>query len=269
MSAASSSHLKRPPAARTRPRRAASGLYRAADNEKTGLGGASSASVEDAMVVAVRMAYGVADNQIARSKRLADRLKGAADRATGNDPEGPKSGQDAVDAAGRLVNNAMLSGMSWVEALMAADDGLAPRLAAAQLRAVKSVLFGRRGEAATGAPESVEVPSSSPPPRFEPEPPRVRILLKDEKNRRAIRLVRWEIEDLTSPCDLSFRFVGRAKGRAELEAELKGDLAPPGPADVRPTLAMTSTPLAAPSGVWRAAVCSSDGEQLGIVEIEI
>jgi hypothetical protein len=267
MSAASApKHLTRRRVDQTRPQRTAGGLYRSIDNEKTGLGGVSMASAEDAMVAAVRMAYDIADNQITRSKRLADRLKGAADRATGNDPKSQKSSQDAVDAAGRLVNNAMLSGMSWVEALMAAEDGLAPRLATAQFKAVKSVLFGRQGEPEKGAAERVEVPSSSPPPRFEPEPPRVRILLP-KTERRAIRLVRWEVEPSTRS-DLSFRFVGRAKPR-ELDVELTGVLEPPGPKDARPTLTMESTPLEARSGLWRAAVCGADGEQLGIIEIEI
>lgn len=269
--APSSSHLKRPSLQQTRPRRAAAGLYRTADHERTGLGGVTMASAEDAMVAAVRMAYDIADNQITRSKRLADRLKGAADRASGNDPEGQKSGQDAVDAAGRLVNNAMLSGMNWIEALLAADDGLAPRLVNAQLRAAKGVIFGRGNEPATAREpreERVDVPSSSPPPRVEPDIPRVRILLHDKKSRRAIRIVRWELER-TIVSSLSFRFVGRVKDGVGIDKELRGDLKPPGPEEARPTLIMTSTEIAAPPGLWRAAVCDDDGEQHGLIEIEI
>jgi len=270
MSAAPASHLKRPSSGQTRPRREVGGLYRTADNERTGLGGVSMASAEDAMVAAVRMAYDIADDQITRSKRLADRLKGAADRATGNDPEGQKSGQDAVDAAGRLVNNAMLSGMSWLEALMASDDGLAPRLAKAQLQAAKSVLFGRVGDAVASAAERVDAPRSSPAPCPEPETPRVRIMLREPKGRRrAIRLVRWEVERLVSPNDLFFRFVGRTKSRVGLVEELEGLLAPGAQDDARPVLTMISTPPTAPSGLWRAPVCDANGEQHGIIEIEI
>jgi len=243
----------------TRPRRTPGGIYRTADHEKTGLGGVTLASAEDRMVAAVRMAYDIADSQIARTRRLADRLKGAADRATGADPDrGQKSAEDAVDAAGRLVNNALLSGMSWFEALMSADDGLGPRLAAAQLRAAKGVLFGAAEPA-----DRAEAPSAGGPPTPEATVPGVRILLPKPPHRRAIRIVRWDI-DAVIAAELSFRFVGPAT-RSFLQARLK----PPDEKQVRPTLEMISTPHAAPAGSWRAAVCDAHGEQFGIVEIEI
>jgi hypothetical protein len=260
-----SGHLKRPSLDRRRPERGPGRAFRTADNQKTGLGGVTLASAEDAMVAAVRMAYEVADNQIGRSKRLADRLKGAADRATGNDPDdGQKSASDAVDAAGRLVNNALLSGMTWFEALMAADDGLAPRLAAAQLRAAKSVLFGAQRDANGGGAERTETPAG-PPPRVEPETPRVRILLKAPMDdRRAVTITRWAVEAPISTA-LSFRLVGTTTS----DATLGGRLEPPGVNDARPTLIMESTPAKAPPGRWRAAVCDDDDEQYGIIEIEI
>ena len=257
-------HLKRPSLERSGPKRATGTLYRTADNKKTGLGGVTLESAEDAMVAAVRMAYDVADSQIARSKRLAERLKGAADRATGNDPkDGQRSAEDAVDGASRLVNNAMLSGMTWVEALMGADDGLGPRLAAAQLRAVKSVLFGAREARETDAgPDIPPAPTHAATERRATVPD-VRIILRDaEEDRRPVTIRRWE---MTRPIDskLYFRLVGGAAEHERVSGAIKRA------EQAVPTLEIDPLPAAAVSGRWRAAVCDKAGEQHGIVEIEI
>jgi hypothetical protein len=271
MSDAPVTHLKRPSLPRTKPQRGPGGAFRTNDNLKTGLGGVPLTTVEDATVAAVRMAYDIASAQIDRSKRLADRLKGAADRGLGNDPTaGQKSAEDAVDGASRLVNNAMLSGMALVEALMAGDNGLAPRLAAAQLKAVKEVLFNvrdTRDDSRTQTRQSTRPEAAAPPAEGSRSvsAPVVRIMLRDKPDaRRAVTILRW---DVNGPVDakLVFRPVdGAARGR--LYAGLERAMAPD---HGRATLVMDPMDAAVPAGRWRAAVCSEDGEQHGIVEIEI
>jgi hypothetical protein len=269
MSESSVTYLKRPSPDRTRPLRARGNLYRTDDNAKGGLGGVTLGAAEDAMVAAVRMAYDIADGQIARSKRLADRLKGAADRVAGNDPEegGQKSAEDAVDAASRLVNNAMLSGMTWVEALMGAEDGLAPRLAAAQLKAAKNVLFGtREGRAGATDPDTDPEPrpaASRPAASQRPTLPDVRIVLGGAKAaRRPITIRRWDVRRLID-AELYFHPVKGGAGTAQVTGEI---------ADANqalPTLRMALVPHDAPLGRWRAAICDAEGEQYGVIEIEI
>jgi hypothetical protein len=269
MSESPVTHMRRPSLPRTKPQRGPGSLFRTDDNKKTGLGGVTLTTVEDATVAAVRMAYDIADAQIERSKRLADRLKGAADRATGNDPDdGQGSAQDAVDSASRLVNNAMVSGMAWIEALMAADDGLAPRLAAAQLKAVKKVLLNTRDgcdDSRTETRRATSAEATAPTAERRSGPAPVRIVLKDKvEDRRAVTIHRWE---LRGPVDaeLVFRPVeGSATER--LHATITCAMAPD---QGRPTLVMERMDSTAPAGRWRAAVCDKAGEQLGIVEIEI
>ena len=87
----------RPPLARDRPVRTAGGLFRTAQGTSaginTGLGGVPLIATEDAVVAAVRLAYKVADAQIDRSARLAQRLREAGDRAVG-----ARSDRKAIDA---------------------------------------------------------------------------------------------------------------------------------------------------------------------------
>lgn len=273
MSKANPSHWRKPPLERRKPQRGPANLYRTADNGKTGLGGVTLEAAEDATLAFVSMGYNFIDGEIERIKRNAGRAKAAADRRSGYDPadEGEQSAEDAVNGAERLVNNAMMAGMMWVERILAAENGLAPQLAAAQFRAVKSVLFGsqrdatddtgdpggpraERSQAATGPPVAPEITSRD-----------VRILLQAPKSsRRAVRIVRWDVEGPVD-AELSFRFVGATTSRTSLEALLTT----PNSHDPRPTLTMIATPTTAPSGIWRAAVCDRLGEQHGIVEIEL
>src|SRR6266699_1752243 len=90
--------LVRDPLPRTRPDRCAANYYRSAAADSNGeddkaIGGIPLSSTESAVVAAVRMAYRVAEVQIDRSARLAQRLREAGDQATG-----PNSDQRALDA---------------------------------------------------------------------------------------------------------------------------------------------------------------------------
>jgi hypothetical protein len=216
------------------------------------------------MVAAVRMAYGIADAQVERSTALAKRLKGEGDRQVGGE-----SGLKAVDAASRLINNAMLSGMAWLETLATSDDALGSRLVAAQLKAVQGVLTGGDGRGGAGGPQPDQTAQPSAQSAPPPAPPRsvrnVKIVLGgDPKMRRAIRIVRWDLVDDVEGV-LYFSWIQDPAVAPPLEAKLvaRSDEGAPW------ALEMKEVPQGAPSGAWRAPACDSAGVQRGVIEIEI
>ena len=104
---------------------------------------------EDAIVAAVRMAYGVASAQVERSGRLAQRLREAGDREIGE-----RSDRKAIDATEQLVFRAMMSALGWLEGLAAEGDSPLKRLVLAQYRILGSVLGIDPGEAVQPPPEA-------------------------------------------------------------------------------------------------------------------
>jgi hypothetical protein len=267
---APAAHWTRPSTERKGPRRSAATIYRTSDHPERNLGGVTLASSEDAAVAAVRMAYRIADAQIERSTRLANRLKGAGDRATGGD-----SGREAVDAASRLVNNALLSGLAWIEALAAPDDGLASRLAAAQIKAVRAAVFARGQDQGNAPQEAPGQPMAQPSAPVQPRKTaaaatasaigNVEVVLKGEPSkRRAVRIVSWELEKAPA-ADVYFHCVSGSANAAIL----KGTVVADGKRGAQPVLTMDQLPPKAPAGVWRAAVCDDDGVQHGVIEVSI
>lgn len=262
-------HWTRPSTERKGPRRSAATIYRTPDHPERNLGGVTLASSEDAAVAAVRMAYRIADAQIERSTRLANRLKGAGDRATGGD-----SGREAVDAASRLVNNALLSGLAWIEALAAPDDGLASRLVAAQIKAVRAAVFARGQDQGGASQEAPSQQAAQPTPPVQPKTAasvpasaigNVKVVFKGEPSkRRAVRIVSWELEKAPA-ADVYFHCVS---GSATA-AILKGTVVADGERGAQPVLTMDQLPPKAPAGIWRAAVCDDNGVQHGVIEVSI
>ena len=127
---------------------------------------------EDAVVAAVRMAYGVASAQVERSGRLAQRLREAGDRAIGE-----RSDRKAIDATEQLVFRAMMSALAWLEGLAAEGDSPLKRLVLAQYRILGSILgidpaeaVQPPPEAAMGQPEAAAAPRSAPSPHAAPSP---------------------------------------------------------------------------------------------------
>ena len=146
------------------PIRNASGFFRTAEGDGSALGGVPLVAAEDAVVAAVRMAYKVADAQLQRSARLAERLRKAGDRAVGEGSE-----RKALDASEQLVFRAMMSGVEWLEAAAAERKSPLKRLMTAQYMLMGSMLgLGPADKFASVPFEAQSEPGSRPP---EGQPP--------------------------------------------------------------------------------------------------
>ena len=247
------------------PIRNAGGFFRTAEGGGSALGGVPLVAAEDAVVAAVRMAYKVADAQLERSARLAERLRKAGDRAVGEGSE-----RKAIDATEQLVFKAMMRAVEWLEAAAERRSPL-KRLMAAQYTLIGSMLglgpthrsgsfpFEEQPEATSR--ESASEPSTRDRDPSSISPHRIRIFLSGEV-KRAVSLRRWEVAgDALSESVIRFYHV-EGRGNAPVEALFSMS------DDGRGRLTITPSSSAA-SGRWRAAVCREDGEQIGIVEIEL
>lgn len=264
-----------------RPIRSPGGFYRTAENDARTLGGVPLTSVEDAATAAIRMAYKVAENQIDRSSRLARRLRDAGDRAVG-----APSGRKALDATERLVFKSMMSGLGWLEGLAAESGSPLKRLASTEFRLLGQLLglLAEDGPAAAGAPSpSAASPASWQPPRDAeptqgnggrqgvPKPSRNAAATLQIKHvgaqKRAVRVVAFELarepETERRSYDLVFYGATPAGGNRVLDGSVL--VVPPRRAARLEVRATGRTH----AGRWLAAVCSADGMQIGIVEIEL
>ena len=244
----------REPPRRISPKRGAGGFYRTAEGDGAGLGGVPLSAAEDAVVAAVRLAYKVAGTQVDRSTRVAQRLREAGDRATGGDSE-----RKAVDAMKDLVMKTLLSGLAWWEGSVA--DGRCPvkRLMAAEFQLLANLLgssAARKDQtAATASDEGPRRPAAAD--RSASIAPPLQIAHKGA--RRAVRVGAWEI---TGAGAIDPRVVLYSADKPE-SPPLMAELALDGrTARLTLDIAQTASP-----GSWRAAVCSPDGVQLGIVEL--
>lgn len=252
--------FRRPALAATGPDRRAGGFYRTADNEDGTLPGVPLTGAEDAVVAAVRLGYKVAAAQIERSARLAKRLRDAGERAAGPDSE-----RQALDATERLLFDSMMAGLAWLEGVAADPSCPLKRLAAAEYRLLGSLFGLTPGEAAAKPAHTVPAASkaggeaAARPPQAPVAPLRI-VLLGAE--RRAVRVRAWEIAPDLAPAELPVVFYSTQMIDAPpLEGQVSTATPPP-------TLRVT-TRQRSPAGPWRAAVCLPDGEQVGIIEIEL
>lgn len=259
---------KRPNLPVHRPDRGLGGLYRSADQSSGGttLAGVPMQSVSDAVVATVKLGYQVADSQIARGRRMGRRLKGAARRAGVDDPN------VVIDNTERLLLNALGMGLDWVDGAAVGDGSPLRRLLKAEYRWLGRLLGllaagdGKAAEAtkapaapAAGASAAAGV-TAAPPPRRAAAMPRIRHLAP-EPERRDVHVLRAELDGAPpDTCTVYFHHQGGARqdalqgaysrlpGSGELSLDTRGNL---------------------PSGVWRAAVCTPDGLQIGTLEIEL
>ena len=254
--------FERPKLERTTPHRSAGHYFRTAADEGVPRGGIPLNSTEAAVVAAVRMAYKVAETQIDRSGRLAQRLRDAGDKVAG-----PHSDKRALDATERLIFRGMMTFLGWVESAASERENPLKRLAVAQYRLLGAMLgltpsegpktedgrpprragARRRGDAEYGAQASPRLP--------------VRIRHAGEQ-RRAVRVDAWQYAGDADPrktIPVTFYHVERSS-----RTPLEGTVVIATPRSVTLTLA---TPLAAPPGRWRAALCDDNDEQVGHIEI--
>lgn len=238
-------------ASATGPLRHTSGLFRGADGSSPAASGVvSRTATEDAVVAAVRMAYKVADAQVQRSASLAGRLRRVGDAA----PEGVRA--HAADAFDHLTFRSVMDKVGWLEGLATEADGPLQRLIAAKRELIGALL--------SAAPPAGQDPAATTEKRREAgatAAPAARIFLKGEE-RRAVSLTRLEIaRGAHVEVPLAFYPVEAAAG-GRLEGAFSRT------ADGAATL-IVATRLSAPAGRWRAAVCKEDGEQVGLIEIEL
>jgi hypothetical protein len=256
----------RPALDRTGPIRGAGGLFRTAERGSSGLGGVPLNATEDAVVAAVRMAYGVAEAQVERSSRLAERLRDAGDRAVGS-----RSDRKAVDATEQLVFRTFMGMLGLLEGSATESDSPMKRVMNAQYRLVGSLLgmtpfedkpsddkseLNPVGKAERSAPRA-----SLKPEGLDGSRSSAKVILKGG-DRRPVRSFQLEIaRQLAAPAELLFYSVEHIEWnplRAWLEVDIQGNA----------TLTL-ETQRSAPYGLWRAAICDEMCVQIGLCEIEL
>jgi hypothetical protein len=257
---------QRPHLVRHGPRRTAGTFYRTAETEQKGtkLGGVTLNEAEDAVVAAVRMAYKVASEQVDRSTRLAQRLRTASKRAIGSQPE-----RKALDATEQLVFRTMMGGLSWFESIASEEDSPLKRMLAIQYKIVGSMLGIERSEKVAPTRIPPEEPARAPDTGGLARPRsadlgdttgRVLKIRHTGDKQRAVRVVRFDVGDLdTLRIDVVFYPV-EPSGK-EAPPECTATLEIRGRGDV--TLYIDTPPDMQP-GLWRAAVCSTEGPQRGL-----
>jgi hypothetical protein len=253
----------RPQLERTEPIRTAGGFYRTAERGQSGLGGVPLIAAEDAVVAAVRLAYQVAETQVERSARLAQRLREAGDRAVG-----ARSDRKAVDATEQMIVRAMMGALTWLEGVSGERDPL-KRLMVAQYRLAGSLLgltpseeFGSSHREAPAAASGADAAAPAHPAPHGPDTflGWVTVVLKGE-HRRPVRIRRCDIARDALQGKVQFYSVAHIESES-LTAEFAID------ANGRATLTL-ETPRSAPPGLWRAAVCGATDVQIGLIEIEV
>jgi hypothetical protein len=265
--AAAGTRWRRPQAVATGPNRSFGGYYRTADRTLKGrdFRGVPLQAAEDVAVAAVRMGYQVVDAQIDRGLEMARRLRGAADRA------GVGNAADLQSQTESLLMRGLFLGLELLESAGTGPNNPLKRLLAAEFRILGS-MFGLTGPDAPGVDRTAGAASAqgtadrAGAPESRPKASRpIRIRHSEGSTQRAVVMVRWELhgQPPQPPSTHALRFYLTSTAGSEY---LRGML----------TLSQGAAPLLeivtsddTPSGLWRAAICHSDGEQLGLVELEL
>ena len=288
-----SGKYQRPDLARSAPDRRFTGYYRTAEGDVPGTGGRPLRTVEEAVVHAMRLAYRVADEQISRSQRLANRLKQAGDANVG-----PDSDLQALDGVERLGLKLMMALLSWLQAA-AADQGSPLRNLASSNYRLLGNLFGlmenmprpaaqpadpRSSQGGTTDPakaprHDVAGPAHTPTPTPTPMPtpasgpaggqpgetPAQPLRVKYTGTVR--RVVRNPQTDLPPDSgQAAFQALTFYCNGAPQSPVFTGDLTLGG--DGGGVLALKLS-TACPAGRWSAAVIDADGFVVGAVELEL
>jgi len=239
----------RPPVERDGPVRATGTLFQSVDPSQ---GGAS--TTEDAVVAAVRMAYKIAQTNVARSARLSQRLRRAGDRAVG-----AQSPRKAADATQDLVTDTMMTALGWVEAFLA-DDSRLKRVSTAQYRLIGSLL-GLVPDRDPTVDSAVQGAPAATDPVKAPDARNAKIVLRERGRPVRVRKLEFVTREPIQQTSIYFYSVSDI-GSDPIEAALVRN----GSGEVLLTLSTASVNTL---GCWRAAVCSETGEQLGVIEIEL
>jgi hypothetical protein len=252
------------------PNRGFGGYYRSSDHKVAGkvFRGVPLKTAEDTAVAAVRMGYRVIDAQIDRALDMARRLRGAATRA------GVKDSNDILDQAERLFSRGGLLALEWLETAANRPENPLMRLLAAEYRLLGSVLGF---PIAPGKTCETETPKKSPDtkpsaPASTPATPapswRVRIqhTQPEVEKRRAIAITKFEMTGAAVRRSAAYevRFHPTSPAAAA-GARLKGLLR----REANAGWVLEILTEDEPSGRWRAAVCTAEGDQVGIIELRL
>jgi hypothetical protein len=269
MTQASRGYLRRQRLERHAPDRRAGMFYRAASDNPLVTGGVSLDSLEASAVAAVRLGYKVAEAQIERTTRLAQRIRDAGDRAAG-----PGSDRKALDATEQIVFKTILAGLSWLEGLAAEGGNPIQRLAATQFPLIGAALGLFQPDRAAAPVSSTDQRSTADrsvgaSDRPAPTGARLRQLPLQVRHQspagsktlgRAVRIVDWH---LSADAGTSYRVMFYRNGSNHV---VTGALSTP--QSGVPVLTVR-TSRSTPSGVYRAAICDDASIQIGYVEIEV
>lgn len=258
---------KRPELTARAPNRAIGGLYRIAPGQKGGkiFGGVPLQTTEDAVVAAVRTGYRIADAQIEHGMRIAQELRGAAQRAGAGEPK------DMLTNAEALIGRALQLMAEWLETLAAEPSSPLKRLLSAQYRLL-GALIGLEANAPKDFVAEIQelvkqtVRDAAAPERSarpERRPPVARPVIKFDKEPRAVELVKWELSNDLANVQLSPLNFMRAGDpgstfNGSIERRPNGML----------TLAL-SLDAKTPEGQWKAPICGTDKVLLGVAVVEL
>ncbi|VTU28715.1 hypothetical protein H6CHR_03047 [Variovorax sp. PBL-H6] len=259
------SRWRRPDIEEVGPNRAAGGFYRTGTSVKgTPRSGVPLSTANAAVVAAVRLAYEVAETQVARSTRMATRLRTAADEQVG---EG--SGAHALDAAERLVMKSFVSGLEWWESSVAEGRCPVKRLAAAEYQMLGTLLglgpAAKRKEAderGAAAAERASTENVARPGRTAKQKLQV-VHTAGARERRRVAIDDWELTCASSLQGKVYFYCADHGVTDPIEAEVVSE------AYGKNARLTIQTPPQAAAGQWQCVICDDDGLQVGHIEITL
>jgi hypothetical protein len=273
MKDATTGRFTRPRLKRHGPNRSAVNFYRAAVDDPRAIGGVALDSVESAATAAVRLGYRVAEAQVERSRRLAQRFRAAGDAATGGHSDRKRSDRKALDATEQLIFKTLMAGLGWLEGAAAERNHPMRRLMTAQFQLLGALLgivppdmFSRvRDDGAFGgeapARERGERDAAVRTGAQRRRALQIRHSIARGHIPRAVRIVDWEIAADVSAGRYPVIFYGLEGNSLQFggEVEIAG----------RAMTVHLSIPPENPPGLYKAAVCRSDGLQVGYLELSV
>jgi hypothetical protein len=276
MNAQPKQRFTRPLPSRHGPNRAAANFYRAAGDNPDTIGGIALDSVEAAATAAVRLGYRIAEAQIDRTTRIAQRMREAGDRATGGSTDSKRSDRKALDATEELIFKGLMAGLGFLEGAAADRGNPIRRLATAQFQLLGSLLGltpdrdtsrGRRTEppvdddyddAVDQTPKGV----SPRAPKATRRPPQVKHAPRaGSGGRRAVRVTEWHLSSDAPPGSYPLMFYPEAPPATAFPGEL-------GVTRSGATLTV-KTSAKTRAGRYQAAICDDDGLQVGFIELTV
>jgi hypothetical protein len=273
MNAQTKQRFTRPLLSRHGPNRGATNFYRVAEDNPDAVGGIALDSVEAAATAAVRLGYRIAEAQIDRTTRIAQRMRAAGDRATGGSSDSKRSDRKALDATEELIFKGLMAGLGFLEGAAADRGNPIRRLATAQFQLLGSLLgLMPDQEKARHRPTESQVDDdvvgqapkgvSMRPPKATRRPPQVKHAPRAGRGgRRAVRVTEWDLSSEAPAGSYPLVFYPAAPPATAFPGEL-------GVTRSGATLTVT-TSAKTRAGRYQAAICDDDGLQVGFIELTV